>query len=299
MTSERWTVRILIVFFTCVSGGSVLGNPLYQNEVLSRGPIAYFRLGESNGATASDISGNGNNGSYTGGVVLGQPGAIVADLDTSVGFNGSNAHVTGAISGFGGDAAVTILSWFRQPTASGHPGRGIAGVGTVGTGTQFFQRLSNRGPNPSASDAQIWQGGSVLGGDGENRLWIGADDGGLDRWWGSNTVIQPNTWYFAATTYDPLTHNVQIFIDGQLDRTITLSNGLALTNPLFIGGDDYNDNFFSGSIDEVSIFNKVLSSADLLALYRAGSTVPEPTSFATLAIGLVLISARCFSLKTH
>ena len=36
----------------------------YSNKILSLSPTAYWRLNESSGTTATDSSGNGNNGTY-------------------------------------------------------------------------------------------------------------------------------------------------------------------------------------------------------------------------------------------
>src|SRR5215831_14920886 len=63
----------------------------YSSAVLADHPVAYYRLGETSGTTAVDSSGNGSNGTYVGGVALGQPGALLpGDTDPAAGFNGSS-----------------------------------------------------------------------------------------------------------------------------------------------------------------------------------------------------------------
>lgn len=57
------------------------GSVAYANAVLADSPVAYWRLGESSGTSAADTSGNGNTGTYTGGVTLGVPGALAAEPD--------------------------------------------------------------------------------------------------------------------------------------------------------------------------------------------------------------------------
>ena len=44
----------------------------YASTVLADSPVAYWRLGEASGSSAADSSGNGNGGSYAGGVTLGR-----------------------------------------------------------------------------------------------------------------------------------------------------------------------------------------------------------------------------------
>lgn len=67
----------------------------YANTVLADSPIAYWRLGETSGTTASDATGHGWNGTINPPVTLGQPGAITGDTDPAMGFAGSGNIVTG------------------------------------------------------------------------------------------------------------------------------------------------------------------------------------------------------------
>lgn len=46
----------------------------FANEVMMDGPVGYWRLGESPGQPAADSSTSGNDGTYNGGIRLGQPG---------------------------------------------------------------------------------------------------------------------------------------------------------------------------------------------------------------------------------
>ena len=60
--------------------------------VLGVPPIAYWRLDESSQPTIVDIWG-GHDGVASGGVAFGQPGALLGDPDTSIGFDGSSAKI--------------------------------------------------------------------------------------------------------------------------------------------------------------------------------------------------------------
>jgi hypothetical protein len=46
----------------------------FENEVMADGPVGYWRLGESPGQLAKDLSPKGNHGTYNGGITLGLPG---------------------------------------------------------------------------------------------------------------------------------------------------------------------------------------------------------------------------------
>jgi RHS repeat-associated protein len=65
----------------------------YVQTVLASSPDAYFRLGESSGTTATNVgtSGSAENGTYSSGNTLGQPGAIAGDADTAMSGNSVTA----------------------------------------------------------------------------------------------------------------------------------------------------------------------------------------------------------------
>src|SRR5205807_64318 len=55
---------------------SITDAPPYPGNVLSDGPLAYWRLDEASGTTAADLSGDGFNGTYNGSVTLGSSGLL-------------------------------------------------------------------------------------------------------------------------------------------------------------------------------------------------------------------------------
>ena len=66
----------------------------YQSAVLANSPIGFFTLGETTGTTAYDLSGNNNNGTYTGGYTQGELGPISNhNLGNATLFNGSTSYV--------------------------------------------------------------------------------------------------------------------------------------------------------------------------------------------------------------
>ncbi len=74
------------------------GLSAYAVKVLTFDPIVYWPLWETSGNIAEDISGNGNNGQYTG-VLLGQPG--IGDGRTAPFFDGTSDFVDILFGGFG------------------------------------------------------------------------------------------------------------------------------------------------------------------------------------------------------
>jgi hypothetical protein len=90
--------------------------------------------------------------------------------------------------------------------------------------------------------------------------------------------IVPGTWNHVAWTYGK--SEAILYFNGQPVASNFLRGVLiaATTNNLRIGGDDGNEAYFNGQIDEASIYNTALSAAQILAIYNAGSAgkCPEP-----------------------
>ena len=80
-----------------------------------------------------------------------------------------------------------------------------------------------------------------------------------------------NSWYFFALTYDGT--NLKIYTNGNLAGTFAATLDTRPDNNLFrIGRKINNQNqYFKGSIDDFAIYNKVLTDAEVLALYQSQS----------------------------
>ena len=76
-----------------------------------------------------------------------------------------------------------------------------------------------------------------------------------------------NTWYHIVATVDS-GGNSTLYINNAIVDTGT--NFPAYT-PDVIGGDDVNNQTFTGSIDEVRVYNRVLSAAEIRGLYAYGA----------------------------
>ena len=65
-----------------------------------------------------------------------------------------------------------------------------------------------------------------------------------------------------------------LFVDGVSQGVLQISDtvgSIGNTNPLLIGSNDINSEFFDGSIDDIRIYNRALSSEEVNALYRLES----------------------------
>src|SRR5437764_2770977 len=97
---------------------------------------------------------------------------------------------------------------------------------------------------------------------------------GTGRKVASTTVIQTGRWYHVAATYKALTE-VKMYINGVLENTLAIDQRRApaavpftigrTLGIAFVAGSGY----FNGLIDEVQVFNRVLSDAEIRSIFTA------------------------------
>ena len=217
----------------------------YRDQVLADGPVAYWRLGETSGAVASDEVG-ANPGTFNG-VTLGQPGPLVGDLNTAVSFDGANDFVTVPHSGaLNATSGVTVEGWIKRSKS----GAWQVVVGKPGTG-------QSRGENYA-----LWFNTSnqllAYFGDGTNYVNVRAP---LDT-----------NWHYVAATYNNAT--AKLYVDGTLHAQTSSSIHLTSnTLPLNMGRANGNSSFFGGLLDEVAVYNTALSAERIQAHYETGRAI--------------------------
>ena len=88
-----------------------------------------------------------------------------------------------------------------------------------------------------------------------------------------------NQWYQISYTYDDAANTHSLYIDGQLvkteENTVTIGYD---THPLLIGADIENESlayYFNGFIDDIRIYDRALSSAEIHDLYYENSENPD------------------------
>ncbi len=76
------------------------------------------------------------------------------------------------------------------------------------------------------------------------------------------SALPLNTWTHLATTYDGAV--VRLYVNGVLTGTTSVSGAMAAsTGVLRLGGNGIWGEWFAGLIDEVRIYNRVLSAAEI------------------------------------
>lgn len=239
----------------------------YRAAVVADSPISYWRLGEATGTVAADVMGT-NPGAYVATPTLGVAGALSGDANWGVTFDGSTQYVDvpDAASLSLGDGPFTVEAWAK--------------VATIATGNQSLVR---RG---TGSYSLGYSGNS-----GSPSNYFFMSKGGGTWIVRSNIQYFDTNWHHVVATKNGST--TLIYIDG-VDRT-TGDTAQTLTDPaepLNIGRSQAGNQYLNGTIDEVAIYNTVLSPARILAHYNAGTGVVGSTQNGAASIsGTGLVTA--------
>jgi RHS repeat-associated protein len=225
----------------------------YASTILSDAPVAYWRLGEASGTSATDATGNGISGTYAGGYTLAQPDGISGDPDPAVALNGASGLVdVKPFPALKPGSAVTVEAWIN-PT--GVPGGAIFASPQQGISGGYVLNFVNAGHVRVNIAPAV---GS----------WTVAD---------SVTVPPAGKWTYVVGTWDGA--SVRIYVNGVLEATqpaATMVYGATSTDPQ-IGR--YNGASFGGSIDEVAVYSRALTAAQIMSHWSAGGWAPgAPTA---------------------
>ncbi len=158
-------------------------------------------------------------------------------------FDGSNEYVTTSYSGVTGTNPRTVEAWI-QISASG--GNTILSYGTNGAGEKWSFRVS------------------------DEELLIGSSVGFMQT---SGANVNDGSWHHVAVTW--ASGNIEdavLYIDAVKQTSITVSSGSTTINTgisnLFIGRDISTAGDFTGTIDEVRVWNKALTESQILSIYN-------------------------------
>lgn len=221
----------------------------YTQRVRALSPIAYWPLADPSGTVATDASGNGRNGTYSG-VTLGVPG--IGDGRTAASFNGTssfcNVYSTSLRDAFG-TAEGSIAVWFKVS------GSGVWTDGAVRRIVSFQVDAGNRAYMEKPS--------------GSNVLTLNYNAGSTNKTI-TKTSFSATGWTHICMTWSKSADRFAAYINGVIEPTQTGLGtwaGTLLSTNCNIGANATTPtSLWSGNLAHVAVFNRPLTANEIFAL---------------------------------
>lgn len=200
---------------------------------------SYWRLGEASGTTAADEKG-AVSGTYSS-VTLGAPG-LVGNSDPAVSFGGSSNRMQASTSnyGFAGTNAFTVEAAIKPNTVDS-------------TSRRIFS-------------SEVLSGGSVVNGYGlwnngtANKLQVCRIPGGSFDCATTSAAASGGAKHLAAT-YDGTT--LKLYVNGSMVSSTTSKGSITAPSTFTVGARSDFAGSWSGVIDDVAVYNRALSAAEI------------------------------------
>ena len=201
--------------------------------------VLNYTFEDASGVTLTDTSGNAYDG-----LILGDTSWTTGIFGDALSFDGSNDYVD--LPDLGSYSNVTVSVWIRPEGFSTY--NGIFSSDNWTANTLHF-KLQNNGVVSINSP----NGSSVV----------------------SSVPVSLNQWTHLAYTWNKNANQYELFVDGVSQGYSSLgSNNLDLSNQ-FIGR-EYGDRYFTGRIDELQVYDIILSDSEIATL--AGVSI-QPDCF--------------------
>jgi hypothetical protein len=256
---QVWWVAALVAL--AWAQGSVRAD--WATEISNANPHNWFRFDDLAGTVADDQGSANMDGTYAGGVVLGNPGLVshAAAFD-------AGAHV------FLGGANVAT-PWTLETIYKADTVTGSVSMGLVGTD---FAAVSDR----MAIKAEQWNSTGQMG---YTRFGV------VDVTFAGTAAATPAA--FAHVVFVGENSGVSLYVNGVFAGSDAASTPLArwVLGAGAIRADGTLVDPLTGMIDELVIYDRALSPTEISAHFTA---IPEPTVLSLgLLGGLAILSVRC------
>jgi len=228
------------------SPGAVKGNILKDTSL-----VVWWPLTAATGNVARDMSGNGNDGTWSG-TKAGTNGYWSAGkIGPWAGyFDGSTNYLlkTSPSNLPNGNVAKTVSGWFNHTQCTGANTTGVlGGFGNSATGAEFIVDPCGVSSYPYLL---------VLGWASD---WITSV---------SRTPYLDGKWHLATVTYDGTT--TMFYMDGAVVASTSAMTWNTSTTRIVVGMEtNLSSRQFNGRIADFRIYNRALSQAEIQAIYNA------------------------------
>lgn len=224
---------------------------------LSNGLVGYWTWNEATGGTASggadfeDKSGNGAHGNEIGGVSFGEKGI----LSNAVKLDGTDDYIDIGPSNnlIVGDSSFSFSVWFKTSEL-------------YSNGDNYGGRFITLQRSAGSSKVAI----GINGDNTSNVMLCGV--GCSTKVMNSSVTVNDSKWHHVVGMYNAATNEGSLFFDGGNKVTGnlgTLDN--SSVNIATIGAGPGSGQFFNGKLDEILIYDRLLTDVEVNQLYRRGA----------------------------
>ena len=223
----------------------------FQTSYAAKDPTlrGLWLFDENKGNVTADSSENGNDGE------LSNCEWVEGKFGSALNFNGTNSCITIPHSeslSIDNDE-ISMTAWFTQD----------------GSGAGTWHTIVCKGPYIGGQINENW---AIFTNSSEKYICTTLTLKGGERWWtisSNGTVELDGEWHHFATTYNG--NEVTYYLDGQLVITYPKNGDLLPNEEDMTIGCRSNDGIqWGGMLDEISIFNRVLSAEEIKNIMNKG-----------------------------
>jgi hypothetical protein len=225
-------------------------NANYSSVVIGTANLqGYWRLGDTSGTTTGDASGNGNYGTVLNGVLRGQPDALVDDTNSAMRFDGTDDRVS--VSGLSiPQGAYTIEAWVNPDLEQ-----------------------------TSRALAADWNGDGAMLYINSNGVFALAHSLDSANFVHSGVKHVPGRWDYVVGTWDGSQATVYVNGEPVASKAVTAApGGGAIGFEVAAHTTGAAGTQFDGSVDEVAVYNRALTPAEVALHYAEGTAVFTQTT---------------------
>lgn len=227
-------VTILIILTLLVVSPNLMA-------VTTDGLVGAWLFDDGTGNTVADSSGNNLNGEVT----SGSPTWVEGKFGGAMQFGGADM-VTVSDDDALDLTSFTIAAWINSPSTSG----------------KWHVIAAKEARNPTGRNYGIF--GHVNNGS----IHYSFTSGGWKSF-DAPTNVTDGAWHHVAATYER--PNFKLYVDGELDAEVAPdADPESNDSPLYIGGCDIGNYWMTGTIDEVVLYDRALSEAEIAELIENG-----------------------------
>ena len=230
------------------------GGYTLTNDTISDGLLALYRFYETSGSTVTDVSANDNDGTIVGDCyrrsngILGRAVEFPAIAD-SYGYVNVSSNISGGSTYQQTLNQFSICVWVKLD----------------GTPTELKTIIGN-------DVFTSYPGSVIVNIDTTSKIRVDMANNDPSHFY-SNSAIDIDKWYCLLVMYDKTTKAAKIYINGELDSTTTLTTAVAAwIGPLEIGAYKDTNRCWYGYIDDLRIYNRLLTDAEIEYLAAGGYT---------------------------